>query len=222
MQYQQVCLSHRLPVPTSDTGVLSCIHKKTYNACPCSLETRLVFFTNKHSYREMFLEGTTSLYTEGSKSNTPCCALLARQVRETFAWYAGYMMHIVYANSARNICARWKRWYIIVAQRVASQQSGFQNSLRHVYLNISPSSQMRSIFLQHWAKQFLFNLNLKHHVSGWFLGRLFRYTRCLSIFPERHDRFPMEPNDYHPSPWIFTANELSFHSALPCSSWKLP
>jgi hypothetical protein len=39
-----------------------------------------------------------------SNSNIPCCALLPRQVRATFAWYAGHMTHIVYANFARNIC----------------------------------------------------------------------------------------------------------------------
>jgi hypothetical protein len=41
---------------------------------------------------------------EGSKSNISCCALLARRVRATFAWYT---RDTSYANFARNICVTY-------------------------------------------------------------------------------------------------------------------
>jgi hypothetical protein len=43
--------------------------------------------------------------TEGSKSNL-CCALLARQVRATFAWCT-WATRRTYANFARNICVTY-------------------------------------------------------------------------------------------------------------------
>jgi hypothetical protein len=42
----------------------------------------------------------------GSKSNIPCCALIARQVRATFAWLRATWRRS-YANFARSICVTY-------------------------------------------------------------------------------------------------------------------
>jgi hypothetical protein len=45
--------------------------------------------------------------TVWSKSNIPCCALLARKVRTTFAWCTRATWRTSYANLARNICVTY-------------------------------------------------------------------------------------------------------------------
>jgi hypothetical protein len=45
--------------------------------------------------------------TEGSKSNIPCCALLARQVRATFAWCTRAKWRTSYVNFTRNLCVTY-------------------------------------------------------------------------------------------------------------------
>jgi hypothetical protein len=52
--------------------------------------------------------------TEGSKSNIPCCALLLRQVRETFAWYTqqanqtGSANDVITSEIISNLCHIWE------------------------------------------------------------------------------------------------------------------